>query len=218
MDILHYSWNSRPTYRHQQNRIFIFSCFSLDFGIFRFISILMSVLVSVFKYIAISVSVSVTDSALLHNQLTTRYRSLKFQLVAILVPKLIAIATSLSTAGPPIYNTWFLRPIPANNPSGVSIGSAVFAICTDYRKVSLYFTMGRPFPPPSKLPHGGSGPSSNTWFFAPTWVLNPNGISIGAAFARLTSVTDRPTDRQTNRPPSPRYSVSNNRHRLHLRT
>jgi len=32
----------------------------------------------------------------------------------------------------------------------------------------------------------------------PTLVLNPNGISIGAAvFAGLTGVTDRQTDRQT---------------------
>ena len=46
--------------------------------------------------------------------------------------------------------------------------------------------------------HGGSGPPSNTWFLGPTRVPNPNGISIGAAvFAGLTSVTDRPTDRQT---------------------
>jgi len=45
---------------------------------------------------------------------------------------------------------------------------------------------------------GGSGPPSNTWFLGPTQVLNPNGISIGAAVrAGLTSVTDRPTDRQT---------------------
>jgi len=38
----------------------------------------------------------------------------------------------------------------------------------------------------------------NTWFLGLTQVLNLNGISIGAAvFAGLTSVTDRPTDRQT---------------------
>jgi len=45
---------------------------------------------------------------------------------------------------------------------------------------------------------GGSRPPSNTWFPGPTQVLNPNGSLIGAAaFARLTSVTDRQTDRQT---------------------
>jgi len=41
---------------------------------------------------------------------------------------------------------------------------------------------------------------SNTWLLEPTWVLNPNGISIGSAiFAGLTSVTDRQTDRHTDR-------------------
>ena len=78
-------------------------------------------------------------------------------------------------------------------------------ICTDDCRVSLYFTMGRPFLPSKlPLPMGRSGPPSNTWFPGPTRVLNPNGISIGSAvFAgpRLTSAA--PTNR-------PRYSVSNN--------
>ena len=70
---------------------------------------------------------------------------------------------------------------------------------TGDRKVSLYFTMGRPFLPLKINPsHGGSGPLSNTWFLGPTQLLNPNGISVGAAvFAGLTSVTDRPTDHAT---------------------
>jgi len=42
--------------------------------------------------------------------------------------------------------------------------------------------------------HGGYGLPFNTWFLGPTRVFNPNGISIGAAaFAGLTSVTDRQT-------------------------
>jgi len=54
--------------------------------------------------------------------------------------------------------------------------------------------MGRPFAPS----HGGIWTPSNIWFLWPTRVLNPNGISIGAAvFAGLTSVTDRPTDHAT---------------------
>jgi len=58
---------------------------------------------------------------------------------------------------------------------------------------------GTPFSPLKIAPsHGGSGPPSNTWFSGPTRVLNPNGISIGAAvFAGLTSVTDRLTDLTT---------------------
>jgi len=47
--------------------------------------------------------------------------------------------------------------------------------------------------------HGVTWTLSNTWFPGPTRVLNPNGISIGSAvFAGLTSVTDRPTNRQTD--------------------
>jgi len=58
-----------------------------------------------------------------------------------------------------------------------------------------------------------SGPSSNTWFLWPTRVHIPNGISIGSAvFAGLTVATDQSTDRQTE---TPRYSVCNNRPRLH---
>jgi len=73
-------------------------------------------------------------------------------------------------------------------------------VCTDNRRVSLYFTMGRLFSPKNlPLPMGRSGPPSNTWFPGPTQVLNPNGSSIGTAvFAGLTSVTDRQTDRPTD--------------------
>ena len=40
--------------------------------------------------------------------------------------------------------------------------------------------------------------SSNTWFLGPTRVINLNSISTGSAvFARLTTVTDRPTDHTT---------------------
>ena len=47
--------------------------------------------------------------------------------------------------------------------------------------------------------HGGSGYPSSTWFFGPTWVLNPNVISISSViFAGLTTVTDRLTDRHTD--------------------
>jgi len=68
--------------------------------------------------------------------------------------------------------------------------------CTgDSRRVSLYFTMGWPFLPQNcPFPWGIWTP----WFPGPTRVVNPNGISIGAAiFAGLTSVTDRPTDHAT---------------------
>jgi len=96
-----------------------------------------------------------------------------------------------------IWTPWFLGLIRAHNTNGISIGSIDF--CTANRRVSIYFTMGRPFPP-LKLAHsrGGYGPRSNIWFHGPTRLYNPNGISIGSAdFAGLTSVTDRPTDHAT---------------------
>ena len=45
--------------------------------------------------------------------------------------------------------------------------------------------MGGPFPPKIALPWWIWTPL-NTWFLGPTWILNPNGISIGSAiFAQL---------------------------------
>ena len=64
------------------------------------------------------------------------------------------------------------------------------------RRVSLYFTMGCPSPIKIAPSHGGSWPSSSTWFLGPNQVFNINGISFGSAIsAGLTSVTDRQTDR-----------------------
>ena len=85
---------------------------------------------------------------------------------------------------------------------------------------SLYFTMGAPFPKNCPVPMGGPGLHRIYDSLGP-WLRthNPNGISIGgsAVFTGLTTVTDRQTDRRTNRP---RYSVGNNRprpHRLYVR-
>jgi len=107
----------------------------------------------------------------------------------------------------PIYYIWF--PWPTRMLTQTASRSIKSFLGIDNRRVSLYFTMERPFPPSKlALPMGDLDPS-NTWFPGPTRVLNPNGISIGSAvFAELTSVTD-PTDR-------PHYSVGNNR--PHLRT
>jgi len=73
--------------------------------------------------------------------------------------------------------------------------------------MSVYFTMGRPFP--SKLPllNLEMLTPSNTWLLGSTRVLNPNGISIGSAIVAGLTVTYRPTDR-------PHYSVGNNRQHL----
>ena len=105
------------------------------------------------------------------------------------------MATSLSTYGPPSNTipTAHPSPQPKRHPYRFS------RLRTDDRRVSLYFTMGRPYSPKNlPLPMGGSGLPSNTWFPGPTQVLNPKGSSIGAAvFAGLTSVTDRSTDHAT---------------------
>jgi len=79
--------------------------------------------------------------------------------------------------------------------------------CRDNHRASLHFTMGHPFANSKlPLPMGIWAP----WFPGPTRVLNPNSILIGSAvFAGLTTVTDKPIDRQTM------FTVSNNR--LHLR-
>jgi len=67
---------------------------------------------------------------------------------------------------------------------------------------------------PQRCPYPwGSRPPSNTWFLGPTWVSNPNGISIGSAFLQGSRTwptdwqTDKPTKRQTDQP---RYSVGSN--------
>jgi len=52
--------------------------------------------------------------------------------------------------------TRLLGSIQAHNPNGISIGSAIF--CMDGRTVSLYFTMGCPFPLKTVPSNEGSGP------------------------------------------------------------
>jgi len=109
----------------------------------------------------------------------------------------MATSQSLSTSGPPR----FLRSIPAHDPNGVLIGLAVFSHMTTE---SLYFTMGRPFPP-SKLPLP-MGDMDPILYMVP-WA-NPSPqpkrhLERCSRFVGLTSVTDqqtdRPTDRQTDR-------------------
>jgi len=126
------------------------------------------------------------------------YRSWS-QLIAILVPIFVAMATSSPPLDPHLiqdYYTAHPSPQPKRHLDRFS------RFCTDDRRMSLYVA------PPSKsllspqncLFAWGTWTPANTWFPGPTGDLNPNGISIGAAvFGGLTSVTDRQTDRETER-------------------
>jgi len=116
--------------------------------------------------------------------------------IANCIPKLVAMATFLSTYGPHLTHD-SCGPSEPITQKGIPLGSAVFAQTT----VECPYTSQWDAHSPPKIcafPWGGSGPPSNTWFTGPTQMLNPNGSSIGAAiFAGLTSVTDWQTDRQT---------------------
>ena len=62
---------------------------------------------------------------------------------------------------------------------------------------------------PLAAANGFVRPDPVTWFLGLTRVCRPNGISMGSVlFAWLTNVTNRHTDRHTDRP---RYSVCSNR-------
>jgi len=62
--------------------------------------------------------------------------------IAILVPKLVAMATSLSTSGPHLTHDSLVYP----SPQPKRHLGRFSRFCIDDRKVSLYFTMERPFP------------------------------------------------------------------------
>jgi len=128
----------------------------------------------------------------------------------IFITKISLMATSLSTARPHLTRDSYGPSEPTTQTDSRSV-QALFG--TDDHRMSLYFTMGCSFPPQNcPFPWGIWTP-----IMVPNWahrVLNPNGISIGVAvFAGLTSVTDRQTDRQTNRP---HYSVGNNIGRIYV--
>jgi len=118
----------------------------------------------------------------------------------------LKLSIPMGESGPP-SNTWLLRPTQVLSQNGIPIHSTVFAQLAADCTHTLQWA--------SPCPHQhcpfswGIWPPSTTWFLAPTTrVLNQNSTSIGSViFPRLTTVSDRPTDR-------PRYSVCNSR--LHL--
>jgi len=92
--------------------------------------------------------------------------------------------------------TRFLGPIRAHNPNSISIGSAVFAHCTDDHRVYLYRTLQWDALSPSTLsfPWGNLEPHLIHGSPGPPQSSTQKIISIASdVFAGLTSVTDRQT-------------------------
>jgi len=85
-------------------------------------------------------------------------KSLYFQWV----PLSSKIAQSHGGSGPP-FNTWFLGPIEAHNPNGISIGSVVFAQMTTECSYSLQWDAS----PPQNCLFQFLWTPSNTWFLGP---------------------------------------------------
>jgi len=92
----------------------------------------------------------------------------------------IPLAPSLWGSVPPC-NTWFLGSFHGSwifIQNGISIGAAIFAQLTIECPIILQWAAvsskigGSPW---------GSGPPSNTWYWWPTRVIIPNGISSGSA-------------------------------------
>ena len=87
------------------------------------------------------------------------------------------------------------------------------SFCTAHGRQSLCFTVGRPFPL-KIVPWRGIWAPSNGSLNQPESTSQTASRSVEPFFAGLMIVTDRPTDRQTERP---RYSVYNNRPRCRMR-
>jgi len=119
------------------------------------------------------------------------------------IPQMTPVCTPL--------NTCFLGLSRVYNPTGISIGSAIFAqLTSECRRVCPGMSFGDSFPLKLSLRMGRPGSHLITLVpWAHPSPHNPNvGISIGSAvFAGLATVTDSQTDRR-------RYSVCNNRPHL----
>ena len=114
----------------------------------------------------------------------------------------LAMATSISTAGPP-SNTWLLRSIPAHNPNSILLGSAVSAQIT--AECAYAVQWDAPFPLKFAPSHGGSGP------YLIHGSLGPPESSTQTASRSVQPFLQGSVVWQTNRP---LYSVGNNRPRL----
>ena len=108
-------------------------------------------------------------------------------------------APSHGAPGPP-SNTCFLGPTRVHNSNSISLDRfSLLTQMTVYR-VSLYFTMRRPSPSKLFLPMGGSGPHLIHGYLCTPESSNQTASRSIKPFCRAQySVTDRQTDRSTNR-------------------
>jgi len=71
----------------------------------------------------------------------------------------------------------------------IMIGSAIFARHIGDREVSLYFTMGNPFPQIVPSNHGDSGPHLTRDFFGP---FEPTAQTASLSVQQMTASIKRP--------------------------
>jgi len=108
-------------------------------------------------------------------------------------------ATLSTRIGPSHGESWPHDALgPCENKTQTAVLYRFSPFCTDDRRVSLYFTKFRPFPPQNCPSPWRDLDPCNTWFLWPTRVLNPNGNSIASTVLQgsLVWLTD---DRQTER-------------------
>jgi len=91
-------------------------------------------------------------------------------------------------------NSWFFGPVWATIQTASQLVQLFLHRWPRTQSVPILYN-GLPLSLNIAFSHGRSGPYLiHPWFPGPTWVLNPNSISIGwAVFAGFTNVTDRPT-------------------------
>jgi len=114
-----------------------------------------------------------------------------------LVPKWVAMHGNVSQhRWTPI---WHMIPLGHPSPQPKRHLNRFRRFCTDDRRVSLYFTMGRPFPPRNCFFPWGIWTPSNTWHLGPPESLTQTASWLVQPFLQgwLVWQTDRPTDHAT---------------------
>ena len=118
------------------------------------------------------------------------------------------VASRPHTDGSVVFASWRQCALPSNTPESASAPYRCYPLLNRFSSIGLMTAAHRTMPGYvlSRSLYAlkiAPSPPSNTWFLRPTRVSVPNGITIGsAAFAGITVVTGRQTDRQTTLTPS----------------